>query len=75
MTVKKTATKSAMFALLLLHITGFHTDHPDCKLVNQIKVSHWLKETLQLIRSEARSLIETIGTSVADGVFYSWIVT
>lgn len=64
-----------MVALLLLHLTGFDADHPNLKLVNQIKVPHWLKETLQLTRSQARLLIGTIGTGLADGLFYSWIVT
>lgn len=39
------------------------------------KVFHWLKETLQLINSQTRLLTGTIGTDLADGLFYSWIVT
>lgn len=71
----KKKQKSAMVALLLLHIMGFHTDHPHCEEISQVKVPYRLKESLHLIRSQAMSLTETIGTSVADGLFYSWIVT
>lgn len=58
----KKIQQSAMVALLLLHLTGFDADHPHWKLINQIKVTHWLTETLELIRSQARLLIGTIGT-------------
>ncbi len=61
--------------LLLLLLTGFDADHRNWKLVNQIKVPHWLRDTLQLTRSWARLLTGTIGTGLADGLFYSWIIT
>lgn len=59
----------AMVVLLLLHPTGFYPYHPHCKLVRRIKVPHWLKEILELIRAQTRLLIGIIGTGLTDGLF------